>query len=139
LVFFNWTLIYAEDSCGSCNERSRAGTYKIDSTICQSWSNGNWKNSTNTNYTYDQDGNLISKITKDWHRNNFWNNLESNTYSYDLIGNKTEWVLKYYDQNYNYWKNSLRWSYTYDLSNNLITIIKEIGTGNNLLSWINNN
>ena len=76
----------------------------------QDWNGSDWVNYSQYTYTYDVDGNQLSRLIQDWNGND-WVNDRQYTYTYDTDGNQ----LSRLDQDWNGsdWVNDYQRTYTY--------------------------
>lgn len=100
---------------------------KITEWLILNNSGSGWENSLKYNLLYDNQNNLITEINLGWYIND-WDSLSLIKYSYDN-GMLSQSVFQNY--NNNYWQNSSRRNYEYDVNQNLSFTLTEY--------WINNN
>jgi hypothetical protein len=100
------------------------------SSIWKNWENGTWAFYLKDTSEYDN-GLLTSTIRQVW-LNGSWVNLEKHSYTYDFSGN----MLVFYRQTWSQdeWINDRHEMYNYDKNNNLTSVLTEIWD-NNL--WVN--
>lgn len=86
-----------------------------------------WKKSYKHTYTYDNNGNELTHISKEWINNTFMNRHKI-TQIYDNMGNQLTYLHQYWLNNV--WVNSTRNTYTYDNDENRLTSLYEIWRNN---------
>jgi len=93
------------------------------STVWQEWQNNTWLNSARTTYTYSTESKLLTFIRQNWVNNNWQNNIKVE-FTYDTYGN----VVAVFNMNWENgeWANSSHEIYTYDLSGNMLTAFLEV-------------
>jgi len=99
--------------------------------LTEIWTNNAWENSSRSTYTYDNNGNMLTRLTEIW-TNNAWENSSRSTYTYDNNGNMLTELFERWTNNA--WENSSRSTYTYDNNGNMLTQLKEQWTNN---AWVN--
>ncbi|MFT3909187.1 MAG: T9SS type A sorting domain-containing protein [Ferruginibacter sp.] len=88
--------------------------------VLQSWSNGNWVNSTKFTSSYDTNCYLIHSLSQTWDATtSSWLNSGQTSYTNNSSGKQ----LTTLDQSWSAgaWQNSSRSTYTYDAANNMLT------------------
>lgn len=89
----------------------------------QFWDGSVWVNtSSKETYTYDSNGNLLTHIYQEWNGED-WANYRLYTYTYDTNGNQLTFLEQEWDGTY--WVGNSRRAYTYDSNGNLITFLIE--------------
>jgi len=100
----------------------------IDSELFELWDedSGDWTPFSRTNYTYDENGNLIEQFRQGWFPDTGeWIDLELDTFTY----NENDQVLIYQYKAYSMWTMdwylNVRGTNTYDASGNLVETVDE--------------
>lgn len=95
-------------------------------TLSKYWQNESWNIAFRTTYIYTSNNNVESYLGQIWENGN-WVNNERGSYNYDTYGNK----LSYYKEAWNngIWNNLSNELYTYDNSSNMLTAFGQLWTG----------
>ena len=99
--------------------------------LTEIWTNNAWENSSRSTYTYDNNGNMLTQLKEQW-TNNAWVNDWRYTSTYDNNGNELTWLSEIWTNNA--WVNAWRYTNTYDNNGNMLTLLNEQWTNN---AWVN--
>ena len=105
---------------------TRNGHLYLYYAIYQSWDGSTWINSSQYTYTYDGDGNMISRYGESWD-GSAWVNSSQGTYAYDGDGNQLSFLHQTWDGSV--WVSVNQYTHTYDGDGNRISSFGEYWDG----------